>query len=56
MKVTIETFKTELFGDGTVQETQTGGYGRSIKSSKDIFQFDYEDMKLLTSETKRSLR
>jgi hypothetical protein len=50
VKVTVSTFKREVFahpgGEGdTLEEVQTGGWGCSIRSSKDLVQFveDNED-------------
>jgi aminopeptidase-like protein len=51
VKVSISTFKREIMGhyDGsnngktTIEEVQTGGWGCSIRSSKDLIQFVEDD-------------
>jgi hypothetical protein len=55
--ITISCFSTEEYNDGTPSElVLTFQESWQILSSKDIFQFDYEDMKMLTENTKKSLR
>jgi hypothetical protein len=46
------------FGGTTVEieDVLTGQWGVQIRSWKDIIQFDYEDMKILTDKTKEGLR
>ena len=62
VKITINTYKTNLYyGDKTGlivnrELVQTGGYGTTIESSKDVFQFDNSDMKQLSKHVKRELR
>jgi hypothetical protein len=56
VEVMINTYKIEYYSDGTSQEVQTGGFGGTIRSSKDLFQFDDEDMKQLADHVKESLR
>jgi hypothetical protein len=56
VEVMINTYKTEYYNDGTSQEVQTGGFGGTIRSSKDLFQFDDEDMKQLADHVKEKLR
>ena len=38
-----------------MEDELTGQWSRQIRPSKDIFQFDCEDMKMLTRDTTRSL-
>jgi hypothetical protein len=49
--ITVSCFKSEEFGhsDGstTVEVVLTYQSGHQIKSRKDVFQFDYEDIKML---------
>lgn len=45
VKVFINTYAVEYHPDGTAEVVQTGQFGSTIKSSKDLIQFDYEDMK-----------
>ena len=57
VKVTISAYNTEHYNDGTPSElVLTSERSQQIMSSKDLFQFDNEDMKLLTKEIKRRLR
>lgn len=56
VKVTISCHHTEVYNDGTSEEVLTSASTREIRSSKDLFQFDYEDMKLITKQTKQGLR
>jgi hypothetical protein len=39
-----------------IEEWLTSSFGRSIRSSKDLFQFDNEDMKQLADHVKEELR
>jgi hypothetical protein len=50
VKITVSTYKREVFahpgGEGdTLEEVQTGGWGCTIKSSKDLIQFVADDTK-----------
>lgn len=56
VKITVSCYTTEKYKDGTEEQILTGAWSQEIRSSKDIFQFDYEDMKLLTRDTKKGLR
>ena len=57
VKVTISTYQTELYKkDGTLALVKTAAFGQTIKSSKDLIQFDNEDMKMLSRKVKHQLR
>jgi hypothetical protein len=56
VKVSVSCYHTEKNADGTEELVLSGAWGCQIKSSKDIIQFDYEDMKILTKNLKRGLR
>jgi hypothetical protein len=42
-------------GVTVIDENKLVGWSYGIRSSKDLIQFDYEDMKTLTEDTKKSL-
>jgi hypothetical protein len=56
VEVWVNAYQTIHYPDGTIEKKQTGGWGATVKSSKDIFQFELEDMKILSEDIKRSLR
>ena len=56
VEVIINIYHTEYYRDGTSELSQTGGFGGTIKSSKDLIQFDNEDMKKISKQTKHKLR
>jgi hypothetical protein len=56
VRIMISTYQVEALKDGTIVEIETGGFGGTIKSSKDLIQFDNEDMKVLTQKTKKEMR
>jgi hypothetical protein len=57
VEVVINIYRTEHYNDGTPSQlVQKGGYGGTIKSSKDLIQFDDSDMKILSKGVKQKLR
>jgi hypothetical protein len=42
-------------GVTVMEENKLAGFSYQIRSSKDLIQFNYEDMKTLTEDTKKSL-
>ena len=54
--VEISCYRKEYYPDGTSEWVKTGGWGSQIHSSKDMFQCDFEDMKVLTDGARESLR
>jgi hypothetical protein len=64
VEVTIAAYNYEEVltanGDGTykrkMERTQKAGFGSTIKSSKDVVQFDNSDMKKLSKHTKQRMR
>lgn len=57
VEMMINTYRMEHYSDGSSEWVQTGGFGGTIRSSKDLFQFDNdEDMKILSKEAKEGLR
>ncbi len=56
VEVSFNAYDNEKYSDGTVYREQKAGLGAQIKSSKDVVQFDHEDMKLLTAKIKKELR
>ena len=56
VKVSISTYNVEHYPDGSAELVQTGEYGGRIKSSKDLVQFDYCDMKKLANDERKKLR
>jgi hypothetical protein len=64
VRVTFEMYEKEIVGHvqpdlSTVwkeEDNMTFMFSHQIKSSKDLFQFDNEDIKILTEKTKEELR
>jgi hypothetical protein len=54
--IEISSYRLEYYPDGTIEWVKTGGWGSQIHSSKDLFQYDNEDINVLSDDTKESLR
>jgi hypothetical protein len=58
--VSVECYKrvqvTHDTGSIVTEEWPTSSFGVSIRSSKDLFQFDDSDMKIMSDHVKHSLR
>ena len=54
--IEISCYREEHYPDGTSEWVKTGGWGSQIRSSKDLFQYDNEDIKVLTDAARESLR
>jgi hypothetical protein len=58
--ISVEVYKREqvIHNDGVIKEEEAlvSSYGCGIRSSKDVFQFDDEDMKQLAPHVKKQLR
>jgi hypothetical protein len=56
VRIVVEVYRTETTDDGFAKDVIVSKFGSTIKSSKDLFQFDDEDIRFLTEETKDKLR
>jgi hypothetical protein len=54
--ILVNAYRTERHSDGTIEERLIAGWGATIRRSKDLFQFDNEDIKTRTDDTKEKLR